>query len=347
MVCVRVELDRWAVSADRRLWTVAAWCLAFIIPVWWWTPSAEADRTEPETAAVVRDYLEAIRGGDVRTALNLIDVRPPVNETTFLTPRALDRGWSIGRLVVADESVSTATVDAVIVSDGGTRASGSFGLKRTAPEDRWRLDMPLIEAVFQPTPLDSVEVNGVSLEYVPRKDSVVLGTAWPSFWLFPGVYRFYSDVPGLLDAGTEPVPVLPQGATYRSPPPLTVAPPVELTGDGVRRVQEAVNAYLDDCAEKTTRPSAVGCPFGLEYPFAERGFEWRIEKYPVVAAVAGAGAFQLTHRETGLARFTAPGPDGGTCPVNVDWLLVRILFDGELQVFPRPDAVDPQGWVTC
>ncbi|HEY1178762.1 MAG TPA: hypothetical protein VGF17_21630, partial [Phytomonospora sp.] len=51
-------------ALHRRMWTVAVWCLAFVVPVWMWTSPARAEK-DTGPAALVRAYLEAVRDGDV------------------------------------------------------------------------------------------------------------------------------------------------------------------------------------------------------------------------------------------------------------------------------------------
>jgi len=348
-------------TRPRRLWTVAVWCVAFVIPVWLWSSSAGAAWFEPEPAALVRDYLNAIRTGDVDRALAIAERRPTGEEATFLTGEALDRGWELGRVSVVEETTSYATVEAEIIADSGVGSTGRFELSKEEADGDWRFDAPLLEVQFSPGPVQYLEVNGVTVPLTP--------SGWgerPVYFLLPGVYRFYDDVPGLLDMEAERAPFLP-GSTervFRQATRLQVEPPSPtLTEEAPQRIQAAVNAHLDACAAKMHDNAEAGCPFGVFWvpdPRREDGshleefgdVEWRIEKYPVVAVAVGWDGLLITHREEGVARFTANGMDGdervpvtADRSIGADRLAATVLPGGEIQVVAPLIEDDPWQWM--
>lgn len=356
-------------AARRRLWTVAVWCAAFLIPLWLWTTPAGAGEDDTSPGALVRSYLEAIRDGDVDRALDIAGVRPTGEEAAFLTPAALDRDWVVNSVSVEEDPFRWTTVEVVITSGAGVTATGSFDLEREGEADPWRFEDPLIRTSIRPSPLWYVEINGVTVPY-QGDEKASLGERWPFFLLLPGVYRFYADVPGLFDVPGDAVPMLP-GSPHRLNDDLaTVAVgPFTLEAGGVERAQAALNAYIDDCTRMGDK-SLAGCPFGVElvldprdddnYFPDYRDIEWKVTKYPVVAVGPGGDGLALTHREAGAATFTATVLDGEeslrvemSCPILADGLELGILPGGEFRIIPAWTRWateidhDPYRWQTC
>lgn len=352
-----VDLGGDAFAYRRRLWTVAMWCAAFVVPVWLSATSVMTPWLEPEPTALVREYLDAIRSGDVDRALTIAKRRPTGEEATFLTVDALDRGWDLGRVFLVEQTSSSATVEAEIITDHGTGATGRFELSKKEPDGDWHFDAPLLEVQFSSGPLDYLEVNGVVVASRP----VEVGER-PVYLLFPGVYRFYSDVPGLLDMDAESTPFLPSQENG-FPTRLQVEPlSPRLAEEGEQRIQAEVNHYLDACVAKMRDKAEAGCPFGVAWtldPRREDGshlmkfsdVEWRIEKYPIIAATYGTGTLVITHREEGVARFTANGIDDGERvpvatdrPIRADRLAATISPGGEIRIIAPLIDDDPLQW---
>lgn len=362
-----------APARHRRLWTVTVWCLAFVVPVWLWTTPASAGQ-EPESAALVRAYLEAIRAGDVDGALDLAGVHPGDEGGSFLNSASLDRDWVVNSVVSKenDDVYTDTSVEAVITTGDGVSATGEFQLVREGLDDEWRFEEPpLVEVGFVRSPLWYVEVNGVVAPYVPKPGTVSGSFDLPTFTLLPGAYRFYSDVPGLLDFPDTAVPLLPGAKLVPDGrnPGLVDPSPLPMVPEATERVQAAVNALADECAAQGLK-SVAGCPFGArylldpddadEYFFEYRDLAWEITKYPVIAAVPGAGSVELTFREAGNARLTAIGlgDDGDVevtmnCPIEPRRLEIGILSGGELRIvspwvrFAEDVDRDPTLWETC
>jgi len=359
-------------GAHRRLWTVGVWCLAFVIPVWLWTTPPSDDGEQPASAALVRSYLEAIGDGDVDRALDLAGSHPPDDGAAFLTSAALDRDWVVNSVVSEpdDDVYTDTTVEVVITTGGGVSATGGFDLTRDDLDDEWTFtDPPLVEVSFARSPLWYVEVNGVVAPFPADADATT--SDLPDFYLLPGAYRFYGDVPGLLDFPDTAVPLLP-GAdeVLNGGGAMTVDPsPLPLVPEATERVQVAVDALVDDCAAAGVK-SLAGCPFGArlvldprddDYYFpVYRDLEWKVTKYPVIAAVPGDHSVELTFRAPGNAELSAIGvEDEGevavtmSCPIAPELLDVGILAGGELRVisswvrFSEEIDRDPMLWETC
>lgn len=359
---MRADLGGVEPAYRRRLWTVAVWGVALVIPLWLLATPVAAPWFEPEPSGLVREYLEAVRAGDVDRALTIVRHRPTGEEATFLTADALDRRWDLGRVSVVEETTSYATVEAEIIADGGAGSTGRFELSKEEFDGDWRFDAPLLEVQFSSGPFRYLEVNGVTVPSTPVDSGET-----PVYLLFPGVYRFYSDVPGLLDVDTASAPFLPDSrqGIPRHPTRLQVEPSSPtLAVDAERRIQAAVNAYLDVCAAKMLDTAAAGCPFGVFWipdPRDEGGSRldefgdvaWRVERYPVVTATVGWDALLITHREEGAAKFTANGVDGddhvpvtADRPIAADRLAAVVLPGGELQIVGPWIRDDPFQWAT-
>lgn len=359
-----------ALAKHRRLWTAAVWCVAFVVPVWLWTTPASAGE-ESDSAALVRSYLEAIRVGDVDGALDIAGVQPGEEGANFLNSASLDRDWVVNSVVAEpnDDIYSNTSVKVVITTGDGVSATGEFDLEREDEDEEWRFEEPpLVEVSFARSPLWYVEVNGVIAPYELSDDA---SDDRPTFHVLPGAYRFYQDVPGLLDFPDTAVPLLPgaEAISGGRDPGLVDPSPLPLAPEATERIQAAMNALVDECAAQGLK-SVAGCPFGAEYLLDPsdhdeylpeyRDLAWEITKYPVIAAVPDGRSIRLTFRETGNAELSAIGlgEDGDvevtmSCPIEPESLEIGILPGGELRIvspwvrFAEDIDRDPMLWETC
>lgn len=359
-------------ATHRRLWTVAVWCLAFVVPVWLWTTPASAGE-ESSSAALVRSYLEAIRAGDIDGALDIAGAHPQGDTASFLNSAAVDRDWVVSSVLAEknDDIYSSTTVTAVITTGDGVSATGAFDLTREDPDDTWRFeDPPFVEVRFAWSPLWYVEVNGMIGPYVVTEGPIAGTFDQPTFTLLPGAYRFYRDVPGLFDFPDTAAPLLP--GMDSSPGGVTAGivdpSPLPMVPEGTERIQAAVNALVDECAAKGLL-AVAGCPFGArllpdpndadQYFPEYRGLAWEVTKYPVIAAVPATGTIALTFREAGNAELTAIGLGDDevevtmNCPIEPQRLTIGVLPGGELRIvspgvrFADEVDRDPTLWETC
>ena len=364
-------VGRWIRAHPKPLAVLGAVIVVAVAWIAWPAPKEPV----PEPTEVVLAYLDAIRDGDVAGALAMTGHHPEGDTAVFLQPGALDRNWSVtatrAKEVMGDWTDDT-TVDVNITAADGRIASGTFSLTREDVGGPWTLANPFIRAVFRPSPLWYVEVNGVTAPYELPQEASGVDSRGPGFLLLPGVYRFYSDVPGLLDVDAPTLPLLPGSAAYDDiastveipAPNMTVAP------EGEQAVQRAVNALIDECAALHVLVTE-GCPFGVrtldsgdsrDNFTAAKEVDWSIDPYPIVAAAPESEALALTDRRKGTATLTATGytnPDPPkrvtmTCDVVTTTLEAGVLPGGELRVIPsghrfRADgySADPILWDTC
>lgn len=336
--------------ARRHVITWGAVTLAALVAlVWTWWPAAE-----PESVTLVRSYLEAIRTGDVDKALHLAGVHPEGDSAAFLKREAIADDWTIEKVVLlADGYVNREVVEAVIATGDGRTATGRFPVTRDHEDGDWkgwRMENPLVRIVVPTNSLWYAEVNGIRIADLAPHKAKDRPTDIPGYDLLPGAYRFYSDVPGLLDVRDEPMLLMPGARDARGTiPTIEVVRPrdLRLTADGESRVQAAMNAYIDACAAHEEK-SPFGCPFGVRdltdddhWYRKYRDASWVVESYPVVTAGTGGEALTIVDRELGHALFTATGEDTGVtahltvpCPIRTEGFEAGVLPDGSLVVVP-------------
>ena len=269
-----------------------------------------AYRTPPED--VLADYLEAIRSGDVDTALEYTGQADlDVASQDFLTADALRDDWTVSALHqrIDQDRSSAAVFDVTITAADGTRSQGRFELTDTDGE--WQISQPLINVRVDGLPLDYVEFNGVTSPY----DSV---------WLFPGAYSLFTGVSDLVT--TSPTFI----AVPENSPTSDFDPEVTGTDTLDTRFETVVRTWLDDCAESKTSPlEPEVCPLwngfdvspnpfvsidGTGYDVEE--FDWTIEEYPSVHAVRDGRYFALRDVDPGLATLTGSGTDAGGAEIE-------------------------------
>jgi hypothetical protein len=334
----------------RIRWAVAGG-VAVVLTVW--IAVAAASREEP--VDVVEEFFAAIVDKDVDRALALVDRSgdgvPIGPEAAFLDPRAIADGWD---LVSATErrrdDDDQATVTVTLAGPDGT-AEGDLLVERDY-DGPWRMYSPLVLVEFPASPLSYVQVNDLS---VPA----AAGPGSPArFWLFPGPYRFYPDLPGVVSGpDAEPVVAFPAHESRYGDPrtkPYTVAAgALSATELGVSAVTEQIAALVDDCVEFTT-PVPYHCPFatdgeidttdGLRIREPE-DLQWRISQYPVVSLADNRAeqqpvGLQVVTETAGIVTLTGSGVDSDgdavtftvECGIELTGLTVTIDAGGEVRL---------------
>ncbi|WP_030144737.1 hypothetical protein [Glycomyces sp. NRRL B-16210] len=322
----------------------------------------QADRQTDAPVATVRAFLEAVRSGEVETALAMTASEPSAS-TALLVPEALDADWEIADLGLGRwvSAASTAEVWATIRGPEGTEVTAEFELD---PEgDDWKITDPFSTLHLPQLPLPYIEVNGHKVDYDPEAEDAL------GFVVLPGVYRLYGDPPELLayDHG----PMLTLGHRWSDPDGTrifdqgtTFAAAGVFKGFSVAEgiepaLGEQVAAYLDACFADPEGPELFGCPFGFEERYldldgvdlgAVRG--WEIVEYPQVAAVSYqgpiVGPFQIDvlDRVPGLARVTVADANSGAdvvleCTVATSGLYLWLDESGQYAIGPNGDPNGP------
>lgn len=336
---------------------VVAGLVVAIVAVWI-TVAVVTDRDPEET---VEAYLDALQDKDVEGALALVTRLgygvPYGDDAAFLTPDAIrDDWWVVSVREIDREYSSKARVEAVIAGPDGT-AKGEFVVQED--DDEWLLSDPFLQVQFPSSPLSYIRVND---QIVPRTTYNSENTAYA---LFPGTYRFYEAVPDVVKTGgTDEVVVFPppDDAGYRP----TVVVPANLTAEErvVERVQDAVRARVDACAEFATAAPA-DCPFAtdgeIDTPAGVRvnrlhGLEWTVKTQPVVELTddrAGqtSQGFSMRATEPGTVTLTGQGTDTAdkatkftvTCDIDVTGFLATVGADGEVDLTLSTAALNRTG----
>lgn len=265
----------------RKVLIAATSILALLVavPVVW----AVARDHPAETA--LKDYFAALQDKDADAALALVADyrRDETPRPEFQTPEALGGDWELTGTDLVSEFGSSATVTAEFSTPEGTQHR-EYTLESDGPEpDQWKLGNPFVTVTvdapgIRPGVFDYLQVNGVIVDI---RDSEGVLT------LFPGVYRFYQDVPGVVDfADTDPTPLFDDQPVAVEPPAATVEP------EAVQAVQEEARVRIASCLE-SSQPRPLACPFGLPdgtdvhteagtLDVFATGAEWSIEAYPEI-----------------------------------------------------------------
>lgn len=277
---------------------------------------------------VVQEYMDAIRTGDTRTALEIAGGEPePGARLAFLSANALADGWTVDAVVERHVREKEADVDVTLGKDGAS-AQGRFHV--VDGDDGWTIESPFVRVDLVVGRLGAVELGAE--RQAARTDQGV------ALLVFPGVYELY---PGLADRVTfEPgvifaVPQESENTTQR------IAAGMALTTAGVDAVQKTIDARIDECAT-TTDATPTGCPFNVENGVGDlydiRDVTWTVVTHPVVhVAVDNGGGLTLVVRKPGTVKVTGTGePDEGgaarafdaTCEFGLDNLTISMTTDG-------------------
>lgn len=296
---------------------------------------------------VVREYLTAIRQGDVDKALKVAGTsRPAGEQARFLAADALSDDWRIVEVETTSDHVREngtgwAQVDVTIAGPDGETIDGGINLSRE--NGRWRLDEPLITAHLAPMQLSYLDVNGL---ITPATRSV-------RYLMLPGVYRVYRTASDLVAVKPMTAMLLQRWNVAESYTPLRPAA-VSLTRKGEDAARKAITTRIDECA-KRTELSLGDCPFGsgsdrVSTPDGRR-FEhvadvrWKVLRHPEVGFVDEGARIRTVLTAPGAVELSGTGvpTSGGT----------RVAFtttcnigaspgDGWTVTLTRPDSLEIQ-----
>ncbi len=254
----------------RRVWIAAIAALALIAAgAVTWT----VVRDHP-AETVVKDFFAALQAKDVDAALALVaeSGMPDGTQPHLLVPEAVGDGWELtGTEVEGRETIASVTAE-FDTPDGVQH--GRYELE-SEPDGTWTLEDPFV----------SVRAGTDVIRYLQANDAVTAIDATAStVVLFPGVYRLYPDVPGVVDAyDTRPVALF--GDAAFEVPGLGMSPEPEAVASVQQDVHDRIAACLD-----AAQPAPDDCPFGLldgTNVTADEGdldtfteAEWGLEAYP-------------------------------------------------------------------
>ncbi|CAM3554749.1 hypothetical protein [Stackebrandtia soli] len=357
---------RWGAWSWRwRAGVVAVAALLVAAPIVILSVSSDM-REDGDAAAVVASYLEAVHRKDVDEAL---EFATPVgaDNAVFLTADALDDAWSIEEVETAEIDGDRAAVRAVIATDDAT-VDTEFRLVRVEGGP-WRLVQPFAEVSFAPSALGYVEVNGERVPYTSE-------TTAERYLLFPGAYRFYTDVDGLMSTNHATIPILPGAFDRIDPDPGFVTADglvgVEPTlgDDAEAAIAKALDALMDECASTSDEYTDVGCPFGsnsrigelsgYEYMWDYKGMDWTVRKAPKIDVAPGPYGFVIETAEPGEVHVEGTGveesftqgegfePVGdrhveATCEIRAEQLEAWLTEGGEFVVTPFSERTQRLG----
>jgi hypothetical protein len=351
-VDARAEGAQW--PRERRFPVgIAVFATIVAVIVVWVSIDSAADRS-PEEA--VEDYLTAIANKDVDTALELAgeyESVPYGKDAAFLTAAAIADDWwvvSVEETGQGDYSTSR-RVKATIAGENGT-ASAEFDVTEIDGESH--IDDPFVEVTFPKSPLSYVQVND---QIVPLEaGSIPLET----FQLFPGPYRFFQSVPGVVDTPkTELVAAYPDedaGYGERNIVPGALTP----TGDTVRNIQQVINDRIDECATFATEVPYGDCPFATDGEIDTKdgkrvtdpwGLSWKVASYPEITvsddrSVESAPGFAVDAAKPGTVTLSGTGLDTDdkptrftvTCDIDLNGYLATIDADGNAELTRDPQS---------
>jgi hypothetical protein len=332
------------VESSRRVAPIVFGVVVAVVAVW--ITVVVANRRGPEET--VEDYLTAIVGKDVDGALALVTRYgygvPYGVPATFLTPEAIADDWWVVSVEETGRELGDARVRAVIAGPDGT-ASGEFTV--TEDDDEWLLEDPFARVRFPLSPLGYIQVND---KIVPRPPDA---GAYGTYALFPGTYRFFQTIPGVVTTGeAKAVAAFPPADGNRE---KEVLPPSPAVGDqATAKAQKAVARKLDECAGYATELPYGNCPFGtdgeVDTPDGKRvrdlhGLKWTVTTYPKVAlAYTHPTGFSLETEEAGKVTLTGTGLDTDdnpatftvTCDVDLSTLSATLTPEGDVELGLSP-----------
>ncbi|MBB4910830.1 hypothetical protein [Actinophytocola algeriensis] len=316
-----------------------------------WITVAVATSRDPEET--VEAYLSAIAEKDVDGALEFVSDVPYGDTAAFLTPDAIsDDWWVVSVTEVGREYSSSARVKAVIAGPGGT-AEGEFEVNEY--DDEWTLWDPFVTVRFPASPVSYVRVND---KVVPKPAD---SNGFESYDLFPGIYRFYGSVPGVVDTQrTGAVAAFPS----EDPDEILVVPSTLTPAkDTVERLRKAVDERIDECATFTTPAPYGDCPFAtdgdIDTPDGKRvsdlhGLTWKVSTYPVVTMTDDRSqefspAFALSVTSPGSVALSGSGEDTDgnpttftvNCEIDLTGLRATVDARGEVELTPFAGSGDP------
>lgn len=316
----------------------------------WITVAVATDRDPEET---VEAYLSAIAEKDVEGALEFVYDVPYGDLAAFLAPDAVSGDWWVVSVTEVDrEYSSSARVRAVIAGPGGT-AEGEFEVYES--DDEWLLRDPFVTVRFPASPVSYVRVND---KVVPNPGDY---TGFEYYELFPGIYRFYRSVPGVVDT---PEPEAVAAFPAEDSDPIQVVPSTLTPGeDTVERLRKTVRARIDECATFTTAAPYGGCPFAtdgdIDTPDGKRvtdlhGLTWKVAAYPEVIMTDDRSeeyspGFALSVTRPGVVTLSGSGEDTDgnpatftvDCEIDLAGVQAKVDARGGVTLTSAPGSTDP------
>jgi hypothetical protein len=287
---------------------------------------------EQDPDDVVRDYLDAIRGGDIGTALAIAGKPEARDRVAFLDEKALADDWTVDAVVERHRRDDDADVD-VTIRAGGRSEQGRFHMVHD--DDGWHMESPFVQVDLTAAPMNVIEL-GRARAPVKRADT----SSAAQLLVFPGVYRLYPSLTSRVTFDPATLIATPRGAKDAV---LRVDANYTLTDAGTLAVQQSVDAHVDECA-KTTRTAPPGCPFNAEESRALRGLtdvsdvRWTMVTRPVAHVVTNnVRDIAVVVRTPGTVRLSGSGApeEGGprttfavTCEFGLTNLALAMTIDG-------------------
>lgn len=293
-------------------------------------------RPDPEPAEVVRAYLDAVRAGDMSTAMTYVEGSDQLDgDATLLDSTGGD--WQVlGVTQHVDDDSDIARVKVRLGVDGREVRPPEgepdwFTLSRE-PDGGWRIDKPLASLSVQTGPLPHLVLSGATAQT----------RAGAEYLVFPGVYDVYPDPDGLVEVTPERLALEPDSSGW--------APKeVKLTEHGKETADAAVRELLDICT--LGYDIAPGCAFDLPETMwlADRTLEhirdvrWQFSSYPEVDVEPNGGSFRMNTAQwsasvTGISGpQDAPQPFTLTCATSGGPFEVVLGEDDQLRAFQDQD----------
>ncbi|WP_199034136.1 hypothetical protein [Glycomyces salinus] len=244
---------------DRRrrrvLWTVAITVASIVAAGMAWY----SVREHP-AQVVVKEFFAALRDKDAEAALELIspDGLDNAPRSEFQAPEALGGGWELTGTERTHSDEATIDVTAEFSTLDGM-FEYEYTVVRNQSSGDWELQDPFV----------AVNTSGVpdALDYLQVNDVIAPRDARDHFWLFPGSYRFYQDVPGILDLEWPGIEDRTEPRTAYLFNAYSSTEPYKFDGafagpDGNAAVQQLVDERIAACLE-AMQPDPSGCPFGI------------------------------------------------------------------------------------
>ena len=268
----------------------------------------------------VESYLDALTAGDYSAASQIAPPNAPNANRVLLTDAVGAKtekritSYTIDDVTVAEDS---ATVTATLDQDG-ERTQQTFTVDRAGSRflvfPEWKLgeiDYSTL-SFYLPQGVQKVTVNGVEVEVGKLETSPdEMGYEVASLPVLPGTYEFTGPALGeYVEAEPVSTTVAADGAVADSSGGYVYLNYI-INDAGQKKVQEDVNAKIDECAA-TGQPEPSGCPLDA-YAYNDTAGTWSVTSYPVVTLEQGdEGAFYLQTETDGAATFSYTYDSFGT-----------------------------------
>lgn len=275
--------------------------------------------------AQVDEYLSALESGNFGQAAELAPPNVPTAQRALLTDAV---GAKVTHRVQShsiddvDVSGKTAEVTVTLTQDG-VRSNRTYSLVRKGSSygifPDWQMDDPGYDTmqVYVPTGIGEITVNGVAvkLDGAVETDEAE-GYSNASLAVLPGGYSIgATSTSG--DFEIQPADEITVSADQaKNQDGLIAALSSTITDAGRKKVQDAVKAKLDECAQQTSS-SPSGCPFSA---YTSESGTWKIDTYPEIQVDDSEGGIMFSASTAGHVAFsyTETAWDGSTQKQTVD-----------------------------